>query len=330
MSPIPCRAWSNEQRVARRWSSGTTPCSPTTSDRCTRWLRCASTSRCGWLRELGVLDRLTLLPAPDASDELLMLVHDREYIDAVRAAGANPTTADPGFGLGTPDVPIFADMHDGLFADRRRHDRGGARRCWSGELRARGEPGRRSASRDARRWHRASASTTTSRSRSVGCSSQGVERVAYVDVDVHHGDGVEAAFWDDPRVLTISLHESAAHAVSRHRLAAGRRRPGRRGLRRQRCAPARHRRRRLVAGASTPSSRICCESFAPAGAGHPARLRQPLPGPAGPPRAERRRAAHRGERCCTSGRIATPADAGWPPAAAGTRSSTSSRAPGPT
>jgi acetoin utilization protein AcuC len=32
--------------------------------------------------------------------------------------------------------------------------------------------------------------------------------VAYVDVDVHHGDGVERAFWDDPRVLTISLHES--------------------------------------------------------------------------------------------------------------------------
>ena len=37
---------------------------------------------------------------------------------------------------------------------------------------------------------------------------QGVQRVAYVDIDVHHGDGVEAAFWDDPRVLTVSLHES--------------------------------------------------------------------------------------------------------------------------
>ena len=37
---------------------------------------------------------------------------------------------------------------------------------------------------------------------------QGAERVAYVDVDAHHGDGVERIFWDDPRVLTISLHES--------------------------------------------------------------------------------------------------------------------------
>jgi acetoin utilization protein AcuC len=36
----------------------------------------------------------------------------------------------------------------------------------------------------------------------------GARRVAYVDVDVHHGDGVERIFWDDPRVLTISLHET--------------------------------------------------------------------------------------------------------------------------
>lgn len=36
----------------------------------------------------------------------------------------------------------------------------------------------------------------------------GAERIAYIDIDVHHGDGVQAAFWDDPRVLTISLHES--------------------------------------------------------------------------------------------------------------------------
>ncbi len=35
----------------------------------------------------------------------------------------------------------------------------------------------------------------------------GMTRVAYVDIDVHHGDGVEAAFRDDDRVLTISLHQ---------------------------------------------------------------------------------------------------------------------------
>ena len=36
----------------------------------------------------------------------------------------------------------------------------------------------------------------------------GVRRVAYVDVDAHHGDGTQSIFWDDPRVLTISLHET--------------------------------------------------------------------------------------------------------------------------
>jgi acetoin utilization protein AcuC len=34
------------------------------------------------------------------------------------------------------------------------------------------------------------------------------KRVAYVDIDAHHGDGVEAAFYASDRVLTISLHES--------------------------------------------------------------------------------------------------------------------------
>ena len=38
----------------------------------------------------------------------------------------------------------------------------------------------------------------------------GASRVAYVDIDVHHGDGVQAAFYEDPRVLTISVHEHPA------------------------------------------------------------------------------------------------------------------------
>jgi len=48
----------------------------------------------------------------------------------------------------------------------------------------------------------------------------GVERVAYIDVDVHHGDGVQAAFYDDPRVLTISLHQHPTTLWPRHRLRA--------------------------------------------------------------------------------------------------------------
>ena len=37
---------------------------------------------------------------------------------------------------------------------------------------------------------------------------QGYERIAYVDLDVHHGDGVQTAFYDDPRVLTVSIHQT--------------------------------------------------------------------------------------------------------------------------
>src|SRR5206468_609815 len=37
---------------------------------------------------------------------------------------------------------------------------------------------------------------------------QGVQRIAYVDVDVHHGDGPQAIFYREPRVLTISIHQS--------------------------------------------------------------------------------------------------------------------------
>ena len=36
-------------------------------------------------------------------------------------------------------------------------------------------------------------------------------RVLYIDLDVHHGDGVQAIFWDDPGVLTVSIHESGRY-----------------------------------------------------------------------------------------------------------------------
>jgi len=40
---------------------------------------------------------------------------------------------------------------------------------------------------------------------------RGAERIAYVDLDVHHGDGPQAIFWEDPRVLTVSIHESGRY-----------------------------------------------------------------------------------------------------------------------
>lgn len=41
----------------------------------------------------------------------------------------------------------------------------------------------------------------------------GIERVAIVDWDVHHGNGTQAIFWDDPSVLAISLHQDRLYPV---------------------------------------------------------------------------------------------------------------------
>ena len=92
---------------------------------------------------------------------------------------------------------------------------------------------------------------------------QGAERVAYVDVDVHHGDGVERIFWDDPRVLTISLHETGQMLFPGTGFPADVGGPGRARARRStsRCrrAPA------TPAGCapSTPWCRRCCASSQP-------------------------------------------------------------------
>lgn len=59
---------------------------------------------------------------------------------------------------------------------------------------------------------------------------QGSERVAYVGVDRHHGGGVQAAFYDDPRVWTISLHQDPAALRPGTGLPSGTGGPGAKGL----------------------------------------------------------------------------------------------------
>jgi acetoin utilization protein AcuC len=143
---------------------------------------------------------VTVAAPAAASTAELELVHDPRYITAVRTG-----VADAAFGLGTPDNPVFAGMHEAsalvagatlaaaaaVWESRAQHGisvAGGlhhAMRGMASGFCVYNDPA------VAIRW----------------LLGQGAERIAYVDVDVHHGDGVEAAFWDDPRVLTISLHE---------------------------------------------------------------------------------------------------------------------------
>jgi len=106
------------------------------------------------------------------------------------------------FGLGTEDNPVFPGMHEAS-ALVTGATLAAARAAWSGPD-----------------WHGASIAGGMHHAMAAHPSGfgvyndpavaiawllrQGAERIAYVDIDAHHGDGVEAAFYADPRVLTRS------------------------------------------------------------------------------------------------------------------------------
>jgi acetoin utilization protein AcuC len=157
--------------------------------------------------ELGVIgDHLRRVPAPMADLDLIATVHDARLIEAVERVGVTPGAVDLECGLGTDDNPVFKDMHRAAA-----HVVGATveacRQVWSGDaLHSANITGG---------LHHAMADRASGfciyNDVAVGIQyllDQGAERVAYVDVDVHHGDGVERIFWDDPRVLTVSLHET--------------------------------------------------------------------------------------------------------------------------
>jgi acetoin utilization protein AcuC len=160
-------------------------------------------------RQLGVLSApsVTMVSPSPATDAELATVHDDDYIAAVRQADRS-LMPDMRFGLGTGDNPVFESMHEAsaLVAGA---TLAAARAVWSGSAvhAASIAGGLHHAMR------RAASGFCVYNDLAVGINwllAAGAERVAYVDTDVHHGDGVQAAFYDDPRVLTISLHEHPA------------------------------------------------------------------------------------------------------------------------
>lgn len=159
------------------------------------------------IEAFGIIDGsgVVKVEARDASDEEISLVHHPEYVRAVKDAGRGKRGPWWEFGLGPGDNPIFPNMHEAagrvagasLIA---------AEAIFCGEADHVFNP--------AGGLHHALA-----RQASGFCVyddpaiaiawllGRGVEKVAYLDVDAHHGDGPQAIFYDDPRVLTISLHQ---------------------------------------------------------------------------------------------------------------------------
>ena len=140
-----------------------------------------------------------------ATERAIGRYHAREYLDVLKAAngGFAPTGAER-YGLGPGDNPVFPGLWDA------------SRLCAGGSLLAAELV---ASGRAARAFHFAGGLHHALPARASGfcyvndavlailhLKSRGL-RVLYVDIDAHHGDGVQHAFYDDPSVMTISTHE---------------------------------------------------------------------------------------------------------------------------
>jgi acetoin utilization protein AcuC len=155
---------------------------------------------------LGWFDAKQYRDSPQASIEQLLQFHDPEYVEALREAdkrGSVDKAVRDRYRIGTMENPLFP----GLF---RRASTAVGGSIHAAEL-----------AMDGRVVFHPSGGTHHGRAdRASGFCyfndpvfavltflANGIERVLYVDLDAHHGDGVQDAFADDPRVLTVSIHE---------------------------------------------------------------------------------------------------------------------------
>jgi acetoin utilization protein AcuC len=165
-------------------------------------------------RRLSLLERPNVrqVPSRSATDEEITAVHDPEFVATVKAIDAKAVDPLRGleFGLGTPDDPIFNNMHVASAAV-----------CGASVVAAEAV-----ASGDAMHAFNPAGGLHHARRREASgfciyndpavaiakvLAMHNDWRVMYVDVDVHHGDGVQWIFYDDPRVLTVSLHQSGEY-----------------------------------------------------------------------------------------------------------------------
>jgi acetoin utilization protein AcuC len=161
---------------------------------------------------LGLLEDHPFVSSEPATDEDLRTVHSLTYVrmvqNASRSLGSPADLLD--FGLGTPDNPIFPGMHDacarvvgGVIEACRLVMGGDATHamCISGGL----HHALRSQASGFCVYNDAGVAISRLKGEHPGI------RVAYVDTDAHHGDGVQWMFYSDPDVLTVSMHESGRY-----------------------------------------------------------------------------------------------------------------------
>jgi acetoin utilization protein AcuC len=151
-----------------------------------------------------------VVPAPTADDDAIRAVHAADFIEAVKHAddGSIPFGTLRRFGLGTGDVPIVPNMHAAAA-----HIAGATLRA--AELVMSGDVTRAFSIAGGLHHARRAEASGFCVYNDVAAAIRWLQRthdarVMYVDIDAHHGDGVQQIFYDDPGVLTLSFHESGA------------------------------------------------------------------------------------------------------------------------
>jgi len=159
------------------------------------------------LAALGVEPGLVTPPQLAVSD--LLAVHDEDYVAAVEAVSAGrPCEGLANFGLGTPDNPVVPGM-----AEAARWLAGGT--VHGADLIAAGEAGvvlqLGGGFHHARQRSASGFCLYNDLVLAINRLTRAGLRVAYIDVDVHHGDGVQELLYSDENVLTLSFHESGEY-----------------------------------------------------------------------------------------------------------------------
>ena len=140
-----------------------------------------------------------------ATDDELERLHTASYIRTVKNFGTIPGTTSPTAGIGPGDCPPFENMHEAS-ATVAGGSISAVDRVLAGQSEHAFNPGgglhHAMAGRASGFCIYNDVALAVARARDAG------HRVLYVDLDVHHGDGTQALFWDDPQVLTFSIHET--------------------------------------------------------------------------------------------------------------------------
>jgi acetoin utilization protein AcuC len=149
-----------------------------------------------------------LAPEP-ATDPDLLRCHEQRYLDTVRRFSVAPFGEEPRAGIGEGgDDPPFAGMHEAAAMVA-----GGSLRAMEAILRGDVEhafhPG--GGLHHAMPGRASGFCIYNDPALAIARARQDGWRVLYVDLDVHHGDGVQAIHWSDPGVLTLSFHESGRY-----------------------------------------------------------------------------------------------------------------------